>query len=148
MISQKNGEQTSVPSEQITDNEALYQELRKKCGKYSLFPMLPKSLPQDLKILSFEQQSLTKRETLAIVLGNKKSSIIMNIDFYLDKNTVPIIKIPNSSDIGKISIHGENVYLSTENNKISSIFNYGNYVYKYSSTLSYDETVDVLQSLH
>lgn len=139
--------QTSSGQQTVSENDALYQELIKKCKESDLTPLLPNSLPKDFKILHFEQQNFPIRKNLSINLGNGKDLIAMNIDYYYDRNNISVIKAPEASDYDKLEIQGIDVYLLKKSDTFVSIFNKGNYVYNINSNLPHDETVKVLNSL-
>lgn len=143
----KSRNQTSSGQEVIAENDAVYQELKNKCQELDLFPLLPKSLPQDFKMLGFEQQSFKIKKNLSINLGNSKNSIMINVDYYYDQRNISTVKAPETSDYDKLNIHGINVYLLKKSDTYVSVFNEENYVYNVNSNLPYDETVKVLKSL-
>ncbi|MVB10286.1 hypothetical protein CAFE_09680 [Caprobacter fermentans] len=144
-FTQSNG-RTASGQETVSENDALYQELVKKCKEFDLSPLLPKSLPQDFKILNFGQQNFKIKKNLSIDLGNNSDLITINVDYYYDRNNISIVKAPETSDYDKLDIHGIDVYLMKKSDTYVSVFNDGNYVYNVNSSLPYDETEKVLKS--
>ena len=142
----KNKSQTSSGQQMVSENDALYQKLVKKCKGFDLSPLLPKSLPQDFKILNFGQQSFKIKKNLSIDMGNNTDLITINVDYYYDRNNISIVKAPETSDYDKLNINGIDIYLMKKSNTYVSVFNNGNYVYNVNSNLPYDETVKILKS--
>lgn len=139
--------QTSSETEALPSNNKLYQDLKQRCQKYDLIPLLPKTLPQNFEITGFEEKEFKIRKVLAIKLGNKANAILLHIDYYFDPNSISEIKTPDITDYEKITVHGNDIYLVKNGNAYIAMFRDGNYVYNINLNLSHDETVDLLNSM-
>jgi hypothetical protein len=135
-------------TDQILTNSALYDSLKQDCNKYDLSPMLPKVLPHDFKVISFDEQDFQYRKTLSINLADKTDSLALQIRYYPNQNDIPEVQTASATDLEKVIINGKDVYISKEGDKILSIFSVGNYVYNFSSTLSSAQTIEILKSLN
>jgi hypothetical protein len=133
---------------QILTNSSLYDTLKQDCNKYDLSPMLPKVLPYDFKVKSFDEQNFQYRKTLSIYLANKTDSLALQIRYYPNQNDISEVQTASATDLEKIIVNGKDVYFSKEGDKILSIFSIGNYVYNFSSTLSSAQTIEILKSLN
>jgi hypothetical protein len=136
-------------SYRMTDSNAICRTIKKDCAPCNLFPMLPQSLPQNFKIENFEPQKFKTSQTVSITLGDGKNSFMIYIERYSDRSHMPEIKIPdNEPSVKKIKIKGKDAYLTEISNKWTSIFQEGDYVYNFSSTLDYNRTVQILESVN
>lgn len=146
-FTKRNSQSPNIQGE-IGENNALYQELLEKCNEYDLSPLLPKSLPQNFTIINFEEQNFEIRKVLTIQLGNETDSVLLHIDYYYDPKSIPEIKTPNTSDYEKMTIQGNDIYLVKTGNAYVAMLKDGNYVYNINSKISYDKTVDLLNSMN
>jgi hypothetical protein len=131
----------------MVSNDILYETMRKNCSKYQLSPLLPKMFPQDYKMESFSEQALKGNDTLSIVVGNDKKSIVIYIEYYQNNKDIPTIKVSDTPDVLKLNINNLEIYLSKKADKYIAIFNNGNYVYTITSPLDYDQTKKILNTL-
>lgn len=138
----------NTDSAQVVLNETLYENMKQTCKNYNITPLLPKSLPQDFKIISVDEQNSPIRKQVSIQLGNAKQVFIIEVRQYFDQTDIPNLQTPNATDLQKIAVNGKEVYISKAGDKYISIFNDGSYVYDISSTLNLDQTTAIMKSFN
>jgi len=132
----------------IGENTAnnLYTTLTDECKLFGLTPILPSNIPNDFMQKQFEITVENGNKILNITLENGSDILAISAEYYIDKNEIPPQEEPSYAG-PDLTIKGTKVYLTEKNNQYVTSFNYGNYSYSINSTLNFNQTKEILESI-
>lgn len=129
------------------DTYSLYDTLKQKCKQDGLTPILPAEIPTDFELMKFKEQETSINKFASIAIGNKKNVILIDITYYYDLKEIPNIKVSETSNIAPISINGIYFYLNKIDGQYVVTYQIDHYLYTFSSSFGYEQTIEILKTL-